>query len=111
LRLGLPLALALAAATPAHAAVITLSAADAQFNTTVDGSFKPGGFILGAVGLFPTAPNDPNVEDRYAFQFNLADAPAGATVTQATLRLRDSRGAATIFAYGFAGTAPSPRRA
>jgi hypothetical protein len=82
LRLGLPLALALAAATPLHAAVITLSAADAPFNTA-DGSFKPGGFILGAVGVFHTDGNENPVENRYAFQFNLAAVPAGATVTQA----------------------------
>jgi PEP-CTERM motif len=55
------------------------------------------------VGLSPSSDGVFQGVDRYAFQFNLAALPAGATVTQATLRLRDAAGAPNIFAYGFVG--------
>jgi hypothetical protein len=110
LRLGSPLALALAvsAATPARAAVLTLGPPiDAEFSNTLDGSFQPGG-ALGLVGDETTNdPQDPQGEDRYALQFNLAALPVGATVTQATLRLRDGSGgsppSAPSFVFGLAG--------
>jgi hypothetical protein len=108
--LGSPLALALAvsAATPARAAVLTLGPPiDAEFSDTLDGSFQPGG-ALGLVGLENTDdPRNPQGEDRYALQFNLAALPVGATVTRATLRLRDGSGGAPpgapSFVFGLAG--------
>lgn len=76
--------------------MIGLSAIDAEF-TNATGTFQPGG-VRGRVGL-----EAGGGESRYALQFNLAALPADATVTQAVLRLHDSRGASNVFLYGYEG--------
>jgi hypothetical protein len=101
---------AAAVLAPVHAAQIVIDATDAEF-TDRHGS-STGLFVsdiftgdLGAVGAdeFSGEPNFSVAETRYALQFDLAALPTNATITQATLRLRDVTGADDIFVYGFAG--------